>query len=77
MIAVSLTRSQQSGIEDEELREEQPNRTVNFLTKLMEEGKEESNQKRRVRMCIIQQNESLEDIAERYYISVYELMRGQ
>lgn len=64
--------------EEEEAISEQRSKTVSFLTKLMEYGEsgEEETQKKRLRICIIQQNETLEDISERYDISVYELMKA-
>lgn len=63
--------------EREEVKPEHRSKTVSFLSKLMEnreDGQEE--EKKRLRMCIIQQNETLEDISERYDISVYELMKA-
>lgn len=65
--------------EEEEVQGEgqTTNRTVSFLTKLMEHGNEGEEQTRtsQLRMCIIQHNESLEDISKRYSLSVYEIMK--
>ncbi|WP_025027437.1 LysM peptidoglycan-binding domain-containing protein [Caldalkalibacillus mannanilyticus] len=66
--------------DNDQPREEEPKKssslTTSFLTQLMSSREtEEQEQFTRLKMCIIQRNESLESIAERYSIPVKDIMR--
>ena len=50
-------------------------KVVSFLSKLMAVKEEETSPKATLKMCIVQRNETLEQIAERYQVSVDEIIR--
>lgn len=50
-------------------------KVVSFLSKLLAGKEEASTQKATLKMCIVQRNETLEQIAERYQVSVEEIIR--
>lgn len=50
-------------------------KVVSFLSKLMAGKEEETSPKATLKMCIVQRNETLEQIAERYQVSVDEIIR--
>lgn len=60
----------------QEQREDSPlvNKVSHFLSKLMAK-KEETPQKATLKICIVQRNETLEQIAERYQVSPEEIIR--
>jgi stage VI sporulation protein D len=59
--------------EEEESRE--GSKTTTFLTQLMSGRDEESQDFTRLKMCIIQRNESLEEVAKRYEMKSRDIMR--
>lgn len=62
--------------EDRESQDENEavSRTSSFLTQLMS-GEEKEEAYTRLKMCIIQRDESIDDISERYSVSVQEILR--
>jgi stage VI sporulation protein D len=77
----TLFRSQPSSDEnqdvDDEEREEAivESKTTSFLTQLMSGRDEEVEQTTKLRMCILQREETLETISERYEIPVRDILR--
>lgn len=66
-------RSEQHSEEEAEQKSEMESLSP-FFSQLMS-GKEEENEMTRLKMCIIQKDESLEEIANRYDLRVTEIMR--
>jgi stage VI sporulation protein D len=64
-------------LEDEEgeVSREEESKTTTFLTQLLSERDEANNDFTRLKMCIIQRNESLEEIAGRYELKAQDIMR--
>jgi stage VI sporulation protein D len=50
-------------------------KVVSFLSKLMAVKEQEAPQKATLKLCIVQKNETLEQIAERYQVSIDEIIR--
>jgi len=65
-------------IEDEELDDTEEQKGVNFFTKLFrkdEDEEEEEEKYSQMRICIVQENDTLETIAERYEVPKLQLLK--
>lgn len=61
--------------EEEEDQRKEESKTTSFLSQLMSGKNEEEREVTRLKMCIVQRDESLDIIAERYEIKVKDIMR--
>lgn len=73
--SVERVEEVENSAEEEEEKERTESKTASFLTQLMSGENNVEEQYTRLKMCIIQKDESLELIAERYEVPVREIMR--